>query len=392
MDAELIKRIERETGHSVYGPSSLPRVVRCPGSVSLGLTIDRSKEKPSVYANRGTMQHDAAEIAYYNGRDALDALPDLSVVEKGNVHDCMDFLDNILKLHTAPDISIEEQVSLEPWGLPAIYGTADVIVKSNGRLDVIDWKFGSGVQVFAENNEQALAYAAGAAGAGSGDTINGIFVHIVQPPLNHYDTFELTYGELSNFVYDVLEPAYERTLSTDPDFVPGDKQCRFCPAGMICEARHAKNVDNAKRVFEMVDEIEDFSTISKEDLAEVLACAEEYEGYIKSIRTYATQELMAGRTFPGKKLVAGRSLRKFSDEEAAFEYLREVHSIPNDMLYTKKPVSPAQAEKLDRAIKKDPGFREFIIKPEGKPMVVDEDDKRPAVTLASNAAAAFSEE
>ena len=147
-------------------------------------------------------------------------------------------------------------------------------------------------------------------------------------------------------------------------------------------------MENAQTIFSAYKEL---PSITPEQLSKALKAAHEYDGYIKALRLHAHAELNSGHPFPEYKLVRGRSTRKWDDEKKAEDWLAEFTAIGEKKLFTPgKFISPAQAEKLDRSLKKNDDFKGLINKPLGKPMLVDEDDKRDAIEPAS-AVEAFSE-
>lgn len=129
--------------------------------------------------------------------------------------------------------------------------------------------------------------------------------------------------------------------------------------------------------------------VTKAELADVLQRARSMNKYASQIETYAATELSHGRGFPGYKLVAGRSIRKWVDENKAEAWLLGNSRIKEGDLFSKKFISPAQAEKLDRLLKKDNNFSDLIDRPPGKPQLVTDEDPRPAIEPNSEAAKVF---
>jgi hypothetical protein len=344
-----------------------------------------------VYAALGELKHSAVEdVISENALEILNKYPTLTLGDKNDIIDAYEYFLEILETFNGTyEVLLESHVSLASFGLDMIHGTADVIIRDpiSGRIVVLDWKFGQGVQVYAEGNEQCLAYAAGAVGYPN-NVYSKIEIHIAQPPLNHYDVWEVNHMDIRDWVFDTLAPAIDKVWEPEPAYVPGEKQCRFCPAAMQCKARHGAQQANATSIFK------GFAILpqtSKEQLAGLLAKSKELKLYIKQIEKYAEDEILKGRPFPGKKAVRGRSTRKWEDEVTAFNWLQKYSDIKLGDLYTKKFVSPAQVEKLERGLKKDDDFKKLIIKPEGALVVVDSDDKRKAVELKGPAESIFKE-
>jgi len=203
-----------------------------------------------------------------------------------------------------------------------------------------------------------------------------IFIHCIQPRLDSYDVYELTPKELMQWVNGRLIPGCTAATGLNPEFIPGQKQCRWCPAKTKCRARYNMANQTAADVFAAVEKMPD--EVSKEELAKLYSRSKELTQYIKDIGTLMFEDIQRGIPWPGYKIVRGRSLRKWKDDptttiEALTDWL------DYDELFTQKLVSPAQAEKKNRALKNDLAFQDLIEKPEGKPTLVEESDKRPAV-------------
>ena len=383
---DLIKLREKETGHSVYGPSSLPRIVECPASVGDSLLC--SVGKTSSYALHGTMLHQCVEMVMAKGVDWLyePAQSHLAVGDIYAVIEAVDYSKEIRALYPKDArVYQEAPTSMLTWGLPEIEGTCDYAVFGNHTVDVIDYKFGSGVKVFAKDNWQGLGYGAGIVGYPS--NIKEINIHICQPFLNHFDVWTLSMDKMKELIFGELTEAVENSKGPAPRRVPGKKQCRFCPAGFTCKARHQQALEDAATIFTAHEKLQE---LSKDELADALDSADRYSDYIKALRIFAQQEIEHGRGFPRRKLVAGRSLRKWASPKEVVEYLKKM-DVPEVRMYApRKLVSPAQAEKLDIDFKKDEEFKSLWVKGSGKPQLVNESDPRPSLAPTADAGTAFS--
>lgn len=386
MEKHFQKR-EAITGHAVCSPSQLYRIMACPGSVYE--SVKAPITPPSTYAQHGTMLHDIVRDTITQKPSAKFAFQQLELEDKNYVEDCLDYAYDLIKTCNVPEVAVETSVELKDWGITETWGTLDLRIWDKPTLHIIDWKFGSGVPVAVEKNEQMLAYAAGCVNKSNYSPDSKVVLHLVQPPLNYYGTWELTQHDLAQWVTGVLKPALDRAIrEPDPPLIPGEKQCRFCPAAMTCKARLDAARETAKEVFRVYSNL---AVATKEELSNVLKRIREVNVYASQIEKYAAAELAHGRSFPGFKLVAGRAIRKWSDEKRAEAWLLGNSSIKEEDLYTKKFLSPAQAEKLDRYLKKSDDFKELVIKPDGAPKFVPEEDKRPAIEPNAEAAKVFGE-
>lgn len=384
---DQFKQREKMTGHAVCSPSQLYRILTCPGSVFESIKAPISE--PSSYAQHGTKLHDIIANLLTKKPGAKVAFEQLELSDKNMIEDCLDYGKDVWE-NTTQDcvIRVENSVSLESWGLDNIWGTLDFMIDdSRDRvLHVLDWKFGAGVKIWAKDNEQMLAYAAGILGfpADAGYTI---FLHVGQPALNHFDVHELKYNQLTQWVFDVLTPGIEAAIvPEDKPYHPGEKQCRFCPAAMTCRARLEESRKTAADIFRIHSNL---AIATKDELADVLKRIRSVNKYATQIEAYASAELTQGRVFPGYKMVAGRALRKWVDEKKVGAWLLGNSAVNEEDMFTKKFISPAQAEKLDRHLKKSSDFAKFVTKPAGKPKLVTEDDPRPAIEPDKEAAKAF---
>jgi hypothetical protein len=258
-----------------------------------------------------------------------------------------------------------------------VSGTCDVLIydKTNESIHVIDWKFGKGVFVDVENNDQLTAYAAGAAHdfhfLKQWDIIH---IHVVQPRKDNFGHIALTNDQLALWISARLIPGVKLALQPQPPFNPGIKQCRWCPAKATCRHRYQAANKAAADVFQAVAKLPD--QITPEEVAEAIKASAVYEKYLHDLRAYAMQELLRGGNIPGYKLVEGRSIRRWKDPEETANKLVD-HGMPFEDVFESKLVSPAKAEKLNRKIRKAEWFQELIEKPPGKPQMAPETDKRP---------------
>lgn len=377
-----IKEMEESTGHSVFGPSSLPRIVLCPGSVSECLKVPPSET--SEFAAHGSMLHDKVEkiLKELSTVPQLYEDENLSVPDISYVLDCLEWVDKLMLAHREQNVKhivygIEKQVTLASFGLPEVFGTADYLLSSEYRVDVTDWKFGQGVPRYAKGCMQSLAYAAGA--ITYDPDIPGDFpvhIHIVQPPLNIFDPWKLTYADVVRIVDEVLHPAIAEAKSENPRFNPGLSQCRFCDAHMVCEARHNSTKKNAAKVFNAMS---DLTIVSDEAIAKLLTKATEIQQYIKDAQKYAATRIRKGYGFPGFKMVASRGSRKWIDEEVAEKWLKK-KGFADEQLKPGKFLTAPAAEKLKQTFKKDPEFKKLYVKVDGAPKLAEESDKGRAIS------------
>ena len=207
----------------------------------------------------------------------------------------------------------------------------------------------------ADNNPQLKCY--GGIALGYPTYINSVNLHICQPKRDHTSMWSIRYPDLRDWLFKDLTATIKSAKSVDPPFNPSVEACRWCAAKNNCPARHADTQEKAQMVFAKVAQKH---LLTNKDWVELYDMLVELDSVKKEVYQYIVQELEAGHEVPGKKLVAGRSLRKWKDEAAAADYLQSL-GLQNDKLYTQKMISPAAAEKLNRKLKGDQYFLQLSL-------------------------------
>ena len=376
--------------HSNYSPSRLSTIIKCPGSVglidSLMLTNTISSGEPSSYAAHGTMLHQVFE-RFYAG--VASGYEELDKDDQFLIRECVDYIEILIASlgHNNFMVKSESRVGLDNWGIPDVWGTSDyqVIDPIKRHSDIIDWKFGAGVPVYAKENPQLLSYAAGAIGWPT--TIQTVTLHIVQPAIDNFSTWNLTISELYDWVHGTLAIAINKCSDNSEEFNPGVEQCRWCEAQNHCRTRLDHAYDIAIRLFDANAKLADCP--DPKELVRLIDQAPLVEKAIKSILFYIQTEMLKGEVYPGLKLVHGRSNRKWIDEKKTIKWLSEHTEI--EEFFTSKIISPAQVEKEVKSLKKNEDYKKLYEQPEGKITLVGESDKRPAIQTASSAIDVFAD-
>lgn len=366
------------TAHAKLSASGSPRWLACPGSVAAEAALPPEKSG-GIYAEEGTAAHALAEWCLSESRAPFGwegrALPGSAVtVTREMCNAVQQYLDYC---HTVPGRrEIEQRVDFSEW-VPDGFGTSDMISVADGVIHVVDLKYGKGVRVDAEGNSQMLLYALGAYNERSAICdIRKARMVIVQPRLDHISEAEINIAELLKWGEWASQRA-EIALSDDAPRAPGEKPCQWCRAKAKCPALDKLTRDTLAADFE---ELTSPSTLSDARLREVLEAKKLITGWLDAVEAHIVARLESGQDFPGFKLVAGRSLRQWGDEATAEA---ELVKLLGDEAHTRKLISPAQAEKvLGKA--KAKLIEPLTIKPEGKPTLASEDDKRPAVNLTKD--------
>jgi len=380
--------------HAQFSPSKLPRIITCPASAFAGGEGDPAAS--NAYADAGTRLHlitaecldqQAYQVPYFIRKKYNMDQEDIDVVE-----DCLNFVFNLKVTYPAEDAYelVETKVSLSEFieitacdELADVYGTLDyaLVVPSKRKLFVVDWKFGQGVKVYA-NSHQLSAYALATAKSYKGlQRFDEIHKVIFQPKISTDPEVEVdSPASLMKWLRETLAPALLATRAKHPKFNPDVDTCRWCPIKATCAARREKVKEVAADIFAAHGTL---PNPNDEEIAKLLDKAPILESYLADIRLHVMHKIGKGHVFPGYKLVPGRSSRNWVDEHAALDWLSMV-GLKEDDVYTKKFISPAQAEKkVGKHWKSDPDFLNLIDKKEGKPTLVKNDDPREALTFQS---------
>lgn len=379
--------------HAKLSPSSAHRWTRCPGSVALSAGLQNTS---SEHAAEGTLAHALAA-------HLLDPTQPAPEQDTGHlVEDVMQYVNYVTDLvDTLPNATllVEQALPIDHiTGETGARGTADAVVVADDLLVIVDLKFGRGVRVDALENEQLAMYASGA--LAELDELFGPFERvrmvIHQPRLGHVSEWEIPTEELHIFAGDI-SAASLLTESPDAPRTPGEKQCRWCNAKAHCPelAQYNTNI--------VMGDFADLTTVIEGDLLEprkidvldlshlgyLLAQVEAIEGWCRALRERAHTEANSGNAIPGWKLVEGRrGARAWADPEHAEATLKRM-GLRVAQMYDMKLISPTSAEKLHKAgeigPKQWPTLEKLFVQSAGKPCLVPESDKRPAITPAVSA-------
>lgn len=328
---------------NIVGGSTAKRVINCPGSVKL---CQQVPPKPSSsYADTGTLLHTV--IADLLGTDK--PLRDLIGMEyNGIVFDqemagmkilpAIEALNEIDKDETM-EFAVEQTVGFGDL-LPGVFGSCDLIGRIGDRAVILDWKFGDGVAVEADENPQLMFYAAAAMRTPSlawvFDGAKEVECIIVQPP--SIKRWVTSFDRLRMFERELVF-AVKQSEKPDAALHAGE-HCRWCAAKPICpQMTGAADRALAKQVKEL----------NTKELGLALVKADMLEEWIKDLRALAIQVLEKNGEVPGYKLVQKRGTRQWIDEQKATEAL--LANLPESEVIERSLVSPAQAEKKLKKLK-----------------------------------------
>ncbi len=366
------------SSHSRLSPSSAYRWMKCPGAPEAEALAER-EDVPSVYALEGSAAHELGERALLDqvGPDELVGRP---LPETGHTPDekMAAFVTEYVEFVRAlPGVlEVEQTLDLSEWIGPRGKGTPDAVAIDDELLTVVDLKFGMGKVVHPEWNPQLMIYALGALEEyGWIATPSRVRLVIHQPRLEAVTDWEIETDALQTWGREVLKPAVKAASRPGAARVPGEDQCRWCRANADCAVQ--KEAAEAAIMALLGDEPPDPAGLSDDELGRALAWRGFVQVWFKGVEERVRERVENGG-FPGWKLVHGRGSRVWEDEGAEAAVLK----LLGDDAWIRKMVSPAQAEKLlpkDRRAELKP----LILSKLGKPTLVPEADKRPAITATA---------
>ena len=377
----------KERDHAVLSPSSAHRWLVCTPSAKLEAEFP---DTTSSAAAEGTLAHEICEIKarqkFFQKTDMAKNVATRKLNElrkdplfqdemEGFTDDYVETLDDYAAaFKSPPHIALETKLDLTDW-IPDGFGTADCIMVGGNVLLVADFKYGKGVRVSAENNPQMQLYALGAWKKFSMIyPIEKVVMMIIQPRLSSMPEF---WGESVEDLLDFGESVKglaEMAAKGEGEYVPGEEQCRFCRARELCRARADHNIAMAFGPAGKMPPL-----ITDDEVGEYLRRGADVAKWLKDLQDYALRSCLDGKEIPGYKAVEGRGSREWTDQDAAFKAL-QASGVPEAMMYERKPLTLAALEKVVGKKAFAEAVGEYVVKTPGKPALVPESDKRPAIT------------
>lgn len=364
--------------HALLSASSAERWINCPPSARL---TENMPDTESPHAAEGTLAHSLAELkvrkkfenmrkSEYDKRLGEIRKNPLYAPEMDGHTDT--YLDCILKAahgynKVKPYVVAEKRLDYSAYA-PGGFGTCDCAMLCKNDLHIFDFKYGKGVPVSAEDNPQLKLYALGAlAEYGFLYDIQSVILHIIQPRLDNISDFTIDVDALTAWG-NSIRPAAELAYKGEGEFKCGD-HCRFCKAKAICRAK-AEDFFTLEASAELPKEL-----LSDHEIGEILERASRLKNWVSEVEEYVLSELLSGKSVEGWKAVEGRSNRKITDIDNAFEVLKK-EGYDEALLYERKPITLTELEKLVTKKKLEELIGSMIDKPRGKPTLAPESDKR----------------
>ena len=370
--------------HAYLSASASHRWLACPPSAKLCANI---LDQASEYAQQGTDCHElcAYLVEKALGRDVIDPTENLTYYDAEMQNCAEEYRNYILEQIEAvkefckdPQVMIEQRLDFSRW-VENGFGTGDCVIVADEILQIIDYKHGLGILVSAGDNEhggnsQMMCYALGALEVfGDIYDINQIKMTIFQPRRDNISTYTISKENLLKWADEVLAPTAQLAYVGKGEFNAGD-HCTFCKVKATCRKRAEYNLELAKYDFAMP------ATLDDTEIAAILEKVDEMISWGNDIKDYALQQAQSGVHFEGWKIVEGRSNRKYTDENAVADTVKDAGFDP----YEKKLLGITAMSTLLGKKKFEELLGGLIYKPPGKPTLVPESDKRPAMNTAKD--------
>ena len=387
------------TGHALLSPSSSHRWLICTPSAMLESSEPTTY---SPYAEEGTEAHALAEIklsymlGQINDTEYATKFDHFRLNSKFYNYEFNDYVNDycqevmtIVKedyKNYEVSVHLEQYVTFEDI-VPNGGGTSDVVIVGKNFIHIIDLKFGKGVPVSAIGNTQLRLYALGAIKKYIREcTCTEARMTIIQPRLHDISTDFVSINELNDWAINYVKPRAELAIAGKGELVPGD-HCKFCKLKGKCKALADKQLAIAQAEFEdavVENNMLEPANMSPEVISRILDIAPKFIDWFKDVEAYAMKTAINdGTKIPGYKLVEGRSTRVIVSPASVIEKLRSAGFSEEDYL---KPTELLGITTLEKNIGKklfNELCEDYIIKPQGKPTLVPESDKRVAIDVKS---------
>ena len=370
--------------HALLSASSSHRWLNCNPSARLEREF---ADRETTAAAEGTAAHALAEHKLKRRLKLRSERP-VSPFDTDEMEICTDdYADFVMEQVTKErrrdpntQVFIEQRLDFSCY-VPEGFGTGDCLIVSKGRLHIIDLKYGMGLLVDSEENPQMKLYALAALTQYEEQyQIKKVKLTIFQPRRENVSTWETSVAKLKKWATKDLVPKAQRAFKGEGEYCPGE-WCIFCKAAVKCRARAEDKLRLAQSEFKMPPLLTDA------EIEDVLAKLPDIKKWADEIQEYALAKALAGKEWAGFKLVEGRSVRKFTDERAV---VKAANAAGYHDIYKQTLISLTEMEKLMGKAEFSKVLGALVTKPQGKPTLVPDTDKRQAITV-SNPKNEFSE-
>lgn len=363
--------------HAVLSASSANRWLHCPPSVRLS---EGYMDKASVFAMEGTSAHELCEYKLRSalGMEAENPTENLDFYNtemeecaEGYATYILELVEKAKETCSDPVVMVEQRVDFSRY-VPEGFGTADCIIIADKTLNIVDYKHGKGVEVSAEDNPQMKLYALGALELFDClYDISKVQMTIFQPRLSNVSVFVMDKADLLNWANDELTAKAELAFEGKGELCCGE-WCKFCKAKSNCKERARVNMEMAQYEFRKS------SLLTDKEVVKILSRIDELTSWASDVKNFALEQAVRGKQWPGWKVVEGQSNRKYIDEGAVAQVVKNAGYNP----YDEKIMGITNMIKMLGKEKFNELLGDFVERPQGKPTLVPEDDNRPEMNTA----------
>lgn len=364
--------------HTLLSPSSSHRWLNCTPSPRLE---EQFPNNDTTAAAEGTAAHALCEHKLKKALKMRSKRPvseydsdEMELCSDGYVEYVLEKLTEAKKLCSDPLVLIEQHLDFSKYVTDG-FGTGDCLIIADDTIHIIDFKYGQGVVVDATDNPQMKLYALGALEMYAGIyDIKQIALTIYQPRRNHISEWEISVDDLLEWAYTELKVKAELAYNGEGDYCAGE-WCTFCRAAVKCRARAEAKLQLAQYEFAQPP------LLSDEEIEDILGKLDDLTAWAKDIKEYAEDAAINhGKKWTGFKVVEGRSVRKYTDEDAVAEAAK-LHGYKD--IFKQSLITITEMEKLLGKREFNEILGDLVYKPPGKPMLVPESDKRPAINTTT---------
>ena len=364
--------------HAVLSASGSHRWLNCTPSARLELEFENTG---SEAAREGTAAHALCEHKLKRALHIRSRRP-VSDYDSDEMEECTDaYAEFVMEQYEAakqvckdPVVLIEQRLDFSCY-VPDGFGTGDCLIISDDRLHIIDFKYGMGVLVEAEDNPQMKLYALGALAVYDAlYDIREVSMTIFQPRRENVSTWTVSVEDLKAWAENELKPRAKMAYDGEGEYLPGE-WCTFCRAAVRCRARAEEKLRLAQTEFRMPPLLTDA------EIEEILAVLPDLTKWANEIAAYALDAaLNHGKEWNGFKVVEGRSVRKYRDEAAVAEAAKEAGYKD---IYRQSLIPLTEMQRLMGKDKFEEILGGLITKAPGRPTLVPKSDRRPAMNVSN---------
>ncbi|EPM8147665.1 DUF2800 domain-containing protein [Enterococcus faecalis] len=364
--------------HAVLSASGSHRWLNCLPSARLELEFENNESNAAAEgtAAHALCEHKLKKALHMRSKRPVSTYNNDEMEEHSDayVEFVMEQFELAKQSCTDPLILIEQRLDFSCY-VPQGFGTGDCIIIADKRLHIIDFKYGMGVLVDAVDNPQMKLYALGALEIyDSLYDIEEVSMTIFQPRRENVSTWTIPVDELKDWAENELRPKAKKAYEGEGDYLPGE-WCTFCRAAVKCRARAEEKLKLAQMEFKLPPLLRD------SEIEEVLSKLSDLTKWANEIISYATDAAVNhGKEWHGFKVVEGRSIRKYKDEEAVAEAAK---ANGYKDIYRQSLITLTEMQKLMGKSKFQEILGGLIHKPPGKPTLVPLSDKRPAMNISN---------